>query len=184
MKKFLILALGVALTACAPTTSKSNAVSHGFPVATNEVWNLKILDKAGAPLIAENFKLDGSFRSWAQTQAAPTGSGTVIFTNNEVYQVGLVGFFLLPIYSADIGRIRSDKHSGVLAHYFYRESGSDSYEIFSDIDKTKSNQNACFLGFKDSSHLQGYSYKYLDETTNNKDEVGPCTFTKLEPPVK
>ncbi len=184
MKIFSVLVLGFALTACVPATSKSNAVSHGFPVGTNEVWNLKILDKAGALLINENFKLDGSFRSWTQTQAAPTGSGTVMFTNNEVYQVGLVRFVLLPIYSADIGRIRSDKHSGVLAHYFDRESGSDSYEVYSDIDKTKSNQNACFLGFKDSNHLQGGAVKFQDENSSATDPVGTCTFTKLEPAPK
>jgi hypothetical protein len=180
MKILSILILGIALMACVPTSSKSNSISHGFPVAANDVWNLKILDKAGAMLIDENFKLDGGFRSWAQTQALPSGSGTVLYTANNVYEVGLLRFVLLPIYSADIGRIRSEKRTGVVAHYFNRDQGSESYEIFPDINKTKSNQDACFLGFIDSSHLQGRSYRYQDETTSNKNEVGPCTFTKLE----
>jgi hypothetical protein len=184
MKIFSILALGVALMACVPSASKSNAVSHGFPVGTNEVWNLKILDKAGATLIDENFKLDGGYRSWVQTQALSSGSGTVLYTANNVYEVGLLKFALLPVYSADIGRIRSEKRTGVIAHYFYRDEGSEYYEVFSDINKTKPNQDVCSLGFKDSSHLQGRSYRYLDETTSNQQDVGICSFTKLEPAPK
>jgi hypothetical protein len=184
MKMFSILILVAALTACAPTASKPVGVSHGFPIATNEVWNLKIQSKTGTTLLDENFKLDGNFRSWAQTQTMPSGSGTVLYASNEVYEVGLLRFALLPIYSADIGRIRSDKRTGVVAHYYYRDSGSEYYEVFPDIDKTKPSQDSCSLGFIDAKNLQGCSYRYADEKSSQKEEVGTCTFTKLEPAPK
>jgi hypothetical protein len=184
MKIFSILALAVALIACAPAVFDP---SNGIPMGANETWNLKIQSKTGAVLLNENYKLSGSFRTWSQTQnLPPRGSNSLVEIKvTEVYTTGLLKFYIIPTESIQIAGIRSDKYTGIIGFFASRDQGYKYFQIFSDSYKTRINQDSCsFSDFTDTNRFQGGAVKFQDENSSATDPIGTCTFTKLEPSPK